>query len=105
MVSQEQMILLIREYVFDNQVPDYTFYNVKKGYFKKQSYLLWAAEELINQISKHKTESPIKVLEDFTKEMIRFSMMNPKTQYAFEVAYDLSSNILDVCRSAGWIEN
>lgn len=102
-VSQEQMILLIREYVFDNMIPKYTYYNVKKKYFQEQSYLLWAADELIKRISEQKTESPIKSLEDFAIQMSRFSTMNPKTKYAFEIAYNLSSNILDVCRSAGWL--
>lgn len=105
MVSQEQMISVIHEYVFDNMLPQYTFYNVKKGYFQEQSYLLWAAEELANRISERKTESPITVLEDFVEQMSRFSRITSKTKYAFDVAYDLSSNILDVCRSAGWMDN
>lgn len=105
MVSQEQMILLIREYVFDNMLPEYTFYNVKNKYFQEQSYLLWAAEELVNYISERKAEPPTKVLEDFVKQMDRFSTINPKTKYAFKIVYELSYNILDVCRSAGWIEN
>lgn len=104
MVSGEQIIELVSEYVFDNMLPEYTFYNVKKGRFEEQSYLLWAVEELEMYISKRKTESPIHVLEDFANKMKRFSRLNSKKEYAFEIAHGLASNILDVCCAAGWID-
>src|SRR5574344_1190226 len=62
MVSQEQMISLIRDYMFDNMLPQYTFHNVKNRYFQEESYLLWAADELINRISERRTESPVKTV-------------------------------------------
>ena len=105
MVSQEQMISLIRDYVFDNMLPQYTFHNVKNRYFQEESYLLWAADELINRISERRTESPVKTVEDFVRQMKRFSRLNSKSKYAFNVAYELSVNILDVCRAAGWTRN
>lgn len=105
MVSQDEMILLIREEVFDTMVPQYTFLNAKQGYFKKQSYLLWAADELVNQILNRKADPPIKVLYIFANQMCRFSKLNPDNSYAFDIAYELAINIIDICRAAGWTKN
>lgn len=104
-VSQEEMILLIREEVFDTMVPQYTFLNVKQGYFKKQSYLLWAADELVNQIRNRKADPPMKVLYIFANQMRWFSKLNPDNSYAFDVAHELAINIIDICRAAGWAKN
>lgn len=103
MVYHEQLIFLIREYVFDNILPDYTFFNARNGYFQEQSYLLWAAEELINRITEQRTEPPVQILKGFASQMKEFSKL--KQNYAFESAYKLANNILDVCRSAGWTDN
>ena len=106
MVSQEQVISLIREYVFDEELPRYTFANAKSQVFRKKSYLLWAADELMCLLLKRRTESPIRVIEDFKNKTLLFSKIGSiNAKSAFAIAYDLAVNILDVCQAAGWTKN
>lgn len=104
MVSQEQMILIIQDYVYDNILPNYSYFTRKSGYFQRESYALWASEELISYILQQKTEPPIEALTAFVWKMETFAERNTKGKQAFEIARDLSSNILDICRGAGWLD-
>ena len=102
MITQDQALSLIQDYVFDDMIPTYTFRNAKSNTFKKESYLLWAADELRGAILLRRTESPIRVMREFKRKMDKYARMSRKSRYPFDVAYDLVDNILDVCKAAGW---
>lgn len=103
-VSHEDLIGLIRDYVYDNILPNYSYLTRKGGYFQRESYALWASEELISYISQQKTEPPIEALKAFAWKMETFAERSTKGKQAFEIARDLSFNILDICRGAGWLD-
>ena len=96
-ISDEDVVFTIQDYAFDEILPQNSFRN--RAYFRRQSYLLWAVDELINSIYEQRPKPAISVIREFAAKTERFkNIRNPKTYMMFKVAHDMVTDILDILR-------
>ncbi len=97
-MDKEDIIFIIKEYVYDEILPEYTFINIQSKYFETQSYIIWATNELINYIRKSEGEID-SILEYFRNKMETYSIFDSRTTKMFDIAYELTVGIEDVLRA------
>lgn len=81
-------------------VKDYIYYLEELGIWYGYSFLevcnsKWAAEELIDILSRDKLTPPLCAVERFRDEMYRLSTLNEKTEHIFATAVTVSNDIID----------
>ena len=95
----ERALFVIEEYMYDLFEPGK---NWPEYEFRKRSYQRWAAEELSKCIRKHPNESVLKTVEDFvrkTKEYSEIDHDDRNDSFIFQVACDVTTDILDILRA------
>lgn len=64
--------------------------------FQQESYSIWAANELLNELRKNKTDPPLVVMEEFRDRMDAYSCKNKETSFIFSVAKDTTEVLIDI---------
>lgn len=93
MKSNESVKNMIRWYIRENEKHRYLW---QTDEYKQETYSLWAARELLNELRKNKGKPPLIVMEDFRDKMDRYSCMNPATSFIFSVAKDTVEMFIDM---------
>lgn len=93
MKSNESVKNMIRWYIRENEKHRYLWQTAE---YKQETYSLWAARELLNELRKNKGKPPLIVIEDFRDKMDRYSCMNPATSFIFSVAKDTVEMFIDM---------
>lgn len=104
MISDEEIIFIIEEFVSRDAIPKWTFYSgIKTKLFRTKSLLRWAADYLENYILVHHGLRYEDILISFRERMSNFYLMSGKTKDEFQVAYKLANDIIEILSAAGWI--
>lgn len=90
----KETIFVLQEYLADHDKPGR--YSWRKEYFEQYSYSRWAVKELIRRIQIKKKVPPILVIEDFIREMDKYSCMRSSSSFMFSVAKDTAEDIYDI---------
>ena len=88
-----------REEVLDflgmyNSYIDYAeiFYGYNEG---EAIYMKCALEEIVRRFNKNPDTPPLRIIEDFRREMDFYSHFNPDTRHMFSTARNVAEGILD----------
>lgn len=93
MKSNDSVKNMIRWYIRENENHQYLW---QTDEYKQETYSIWAARELLNELRKNKNKPPLVVMEDFRDRMDRYSCMNPATSFIFSVAKDTVEMFIDM---------
>lgn len=93
MKSNESVKNMIRWYIRENKNHRYLW---QTDEYKQETYSIWVARELLNELRKNKNKPPLVVMEDFRDRMDRYSCMNPATSFIFSVAKDTTEMFIDM---------
>ena len=74
---------------------------INKKNFQQLSYSKWAANEVLSYVLKRQNVRPLFAVEEFSAIMDKHACENSKTGYIFSVAYDISTDILDMLIAKG----
>lgn len=105
MISDEDIIFIIEEFVSRNTVPQWSYFSgVKTKIFRTKSFLRWAADELENYILKFHGDHYNEIFMNFKEKMLKFYGMSNKRADQFLIAYNLAGDIVEILVAAGWIQ-
>lgn len=93
MKSNESVKNMIRWYIRENKNHRYLW---QTDEYKQETYSIWSARELLNELRKNKNKPPLVVMEDFRDKMDRYSCMSPTTSFIFSVAKDTTEMFIDM---------
>jgi hypothetical protein len=85
---------IIHQYIAELHVPTVTLNNEAR--FRKDSYSLWAAYEILRLVAQNPDRRPVEVIEEFCYAMDDLSCQTYSTSWIFSCAYDIATDIL--CR-------
>lgn len=92
---QHQIVVDLLE-AFIEDPYNFAFLWVQSNSFRKDSYAVWAAEEILEQIEHNLEIPPLFILENFRDKMGVYMCLNSHTSYIFEVAYDAAEYFIDL---------
>ncbi len=98
-MRRNDIVLLIQERVYDEIIPKYTFHNYKSNYFRIQSYISWATDELITFIDNWDLDDASEAIDQFIYNMRLYSTLDTTNTRMFDIALELATDIKDVIRA------
>lgn len=93
----EIAISIIYDFLIDYEDPSYRHW--RRKFFKKQSYAVWACQELIFLLEDNKMKNPISLIKNFANKMERFSEIRDSEDNPFDVALCIANDVLDTLRA------
>lgn len=93
----EIAISIIYDFLMDYEDPSYQYW--RRKFFKKQSYAVWACQELIFLVKANRRRNPIPLIQNFADKMERFSKIRGSDDNPFEVALYVANNVIDTLRA------
>lgn len=91
-------VAIIKDYRFNLADPQD---DPRDRYFEKQSYSIWATNEIANLVYYHLDDDPVYLLEDFIHKMDTFADVYPyKGNNPFAIAKHVAEDILDTLYAA-----
>lgn len=98
-MDNSRAMTAIEAYMFDLFEPDR---NWPEHEFRRRSYEIWAATEILNIVECHPYISPYRLVGDFACKTAKFSRMdhdNKSNNFIFSTAHDVATDILDILRA------
>lgn len=83
----------IKEYIYENSNHQYTPRH--KSEFQQETFSVWAATELLIELSRNPNTPPLLVMEKFRDKMDDYSCMNRSNSFIFSVAKDTTEYLID----------
>ena len=96
MNSNEAAKNVIRGYLADMQKIHAKNRKWQFQLFQQESYSIWAANELLNELRKNKKDPPLVIMEAFRDRMDAYSCKNKETSFIFSVAKDTAEVLIDI---------
>lgn len=93
MSSNDLAIGILKDYIYEFSDHIYTPWQKKE--FQYETYSIWAAKELLVELSKNKNLPPLFVLERFRDKMDDYACLNKKNSFIFSVAKDTAEYLID----------
>ena len=93
MSSNDLAIGIVKDYIYEFSDHIYTPWQKKE--FQYETYSIWAAKELLVELSENKSLPPLFVLEKFRDKMDDYACLNKKNSFIFSVAKDTTEYLID----------
>lgn len=93
MLSTELAMDLIKDYIYEFSNHEYS--PRQKMEFKQETFGVWAATELLIELSKNPNIPPLTVMEKFRDKMDNYSCLNRHNSFIFSVAKDTTEYLID----------
>lgn len=93
MSSNDLAMDIVKDYIYEFSEHVYTPWQKKE--FQYETYSIWAAKELLVELSKNKNLPPLFVLEKFRDKMDDYACLNKKNSFIFSVAKDTTEYLID----------
>lgn len=93
MTSNEIAKEIIKNYIREYSGHVYTPWQKKE--FQYESFSIWAAKELLVEVSKKEDLPPLYVMENFREKMNDYACLNKANSFIFSVANDTVNYLID----------